>query len=265
MKKIKYFSIKTRKTLFAAFCKVTIDIIEKYDVEELGVKAEFDTFNENVQALVDELGFNNKKKPLTREQDKLISQLLTVTAMLSKSIRQKQRIKDLEADTIEFFDFCMSYFNNLSAKTNYAKIRTISIWRDTYQTNEKYQSAVESLQMKEAIDSYIKIVDDAVQIYADRNIALDNLEKVMTEKVKKDLILLARELFNAIELMQFVRSDVNYKTLINELNSEIDKLNATKRSESKKLKAGSDLSDDSMGIVDEGSEGTNLTLPMEAS
>lgn len=96
---------------------------------------------------------------------------------------------------------------------------------DDLAANETVRQAVEAL----GFDTFFALLQAELTrfnaIYKERRKTLSEREKARSQKIKRKLYFLLRQLFTAIELAEIQHPELDYSPLISELNQEILRCN----------------------------------------
>ena len=228
------FKQNSRKIEFGQFCTRSVGIVESYKPDDLKIST---AFNEAKAALlqVDGLKILSYKLPLTKEQkalsvklDKAISVLLRYTVVK----RKKSEAANEEANSLH--ELIESYLRGYSQKNLYQKTGIVKKMLTVIQADTVMVQTADSEELTPVIEKISEVYNELDALYKRRNKVIANREKMRTDKIKRSLYFILRELFTSIEMAKLANPDLQYDALINELNLEITRFNAGSKPRSRK-------------------------------
>lgn len=241
---------KIRKMELAQHFTRNVSIVESHDPVKLMINVAF-TNAKNALPLAGELKVHSRKFPMTKEQNAVLAKIRTTVSTLNRFVKTMERKPgtENEREALMLFEYIQRHLKGFRHMNANEQIGLFSKMTDGLEQDPALVQAVEAVGLTLTVKKLKELKLEYETVYSSRRKALAEKEKARTLEISTELNILLRQLYSSIELASMEHPELDYKPLINELNKEIELLNASRKPRTAKL------SDD---MVIDSSESLNL-------
>lgn len=221
--KMKIFTFsRIRNVEFGHLYLRSIDVVKRHDPVALHVEAEYEKARASVE-LCDHLMVKSRKMPLTAQQRKAQAVLLESVAMLMKKMRLIKQEPGVEhpAEFDELFDLFDTHLTDIRSRKIYGQVRLLEGFVDALEGEADYMELVNELNLSVQYEAMKSDLESLTDVFDMRQQVKANREKARALNARRKLNSLLRQLYLEIESASKIHKDVEYSTLIKELNAEI--------------------------------------------
>lgn len=137
-----------------------------------------------------------------------------------------------KADIELLYEYVNRHLLGFGKVNSYRQIGILTSLLKGIEDNPALKQAIENLNLKQTFAVIAKDKQELEAVYEERRKVLSNKQKAHTLNTKRNLYILLRQLFTAIELAAIEHPEIDYNPLINELNKEVERCNASSKKRS---------------------------------
>ena len=233
MVKILPLEAKTPKIEFGRAYTNSVSITESHNPEILMISPAYESAKKALP-LAAELKVNNQKQPLTKAQMDLMDKIKNTISPLLRHLRALSLMADSEnkAAVELVYEYVNRHLSGFGKENSYKQIGVLSSLLNGIEDDPNLKQAIESLNLTQTFATIVKDKKELDTVYEERRKVLSIKQKAHTQKTKRKLYFLLRQLFTAIELAAIEHPELDYSLLVNELNKEVERCNASNKKRS---------------------------------
>lgn len=249
--KIRFSSL--RKLELSVLAKSVIEIVEKNDPETLRIKELFDSLVEQ-KPHIEHLNAGYGPHPITSELNSLrkkrlaysqgiINQMKTIERAKMEGMKESLKVAQPVANL---------YLKNLSRNNDRIITEKVIRFFNKIEESVTLETAFDTLDLTTYLDQLQSVNSTLIELYNNRRFSISERPKGMTPFFVKSITDIMKKLFLQIELAQFKNPELDYTSLIDELNDELISFEKTinMRASYNKKKA-EEIADDNDVVIDD--------------
>ena len=221
---------KIRKMELAQHFTRNVSIVESHDPVKLMINIAF-TNAKNALPLAGELKVHSRKYPMTKEQNAVLVKVRSTVSTLNRFVKTMVRKPTAEniGEALMFYDYIQRHLKGFSKVNANEQIGLFSKMTEGLEQDEALIQAAQALGLTLTVEKLKELKMEYETVYKTRLKALAKKEKARTVEISTELNILLSQLYSSIELAEIEHPELDYKPLINELNQEIQLLNASRK------------------------------------
>ena len=213
---------KARKLEFYSLYYGVINVGEKYDLEALHLDIMLNRLKAAVPEM-EKLRVPELKKPLTPELREARNAQEVCAAGIMGQVRglSKTEVDAYVQAAKIFLPYAKNHLCNFSRLNLIEQKTLVSQFLSGIQIDSNLKSAATTLGLDVSLVKMKQVHENFCSVYENKRQSQSRLEKIETNKIRKDLSGFMREFFQAVEVAVIQYPELDYQPLINEMNQEI--------------------------------------------
>ncbi len=213
---------RMQNTAFEKLCETLMQIIEKYDLNELGLEDTFNNFKEKVKPLLNYLDKKDRKMPQSDtiiDQRKRLNELVTALLLYIKSLKRAAFNEQTESIAV-CYTFIRNEFKGFVHMNIFVQNTLLDNLTAKLNKDEGMTKACEELRIMRFVDEINHTREKIVDLQKQRTVVKLSQPKAESTLIAKEQIISELKfLFISIERLILIQPETDYKPLVALINT----------------------------------------------